>query len=103
MYAVIQTGGKQYRVAKGDSIQVEKLLLEEGEKVTFDHVLMVGSEKETVIGNPTVAKAHVSGEVELQGRGKKIISFKFKRRKGFAKKIGHRQPFTTVKITEIKL
>ncbi|MBI1909340.1 MAG: 50S ribosomal protein L21 [Deltaproteobacteria bacterium] len=102
MYAVIQTGSKQYRVSEGDLIQVEKLPQEEGKKVTFDKVFMVGGEGESFIGNPTLAKAKVIGEVMTQGRGKKVLSLKFRKRKGFKKTVGHRQHFTTVKITEIK-
>ena len=101
MYAIIATGGKQYRVEEGDIIQVEKLGLEEGEKVTFKEVLAVndGSLK---IGKPFVEGAEVAAEVVKNGRGKKVIVYKYKRKSGYHKKNGHRQAFTAVKIEAIR-
>lgn len=99
MYAIIETGGKQYRVAEGDVVRVEKLDAEENATVEFD-VLLIGGE-ETKIGNPTVAGAKVTGTVLGQGRAKKVIVYKYKPKKGFHKKNGHRQPFTEVKIEKI--
>lgn len=103
MFAVIQTGGKQYRVAKGDSLRVEKLPGDVGGAVTFDKVLLVSSEKgeSTKVGTPLVAGAKVSATIVAQDRDKKIIVFKFRRRKNYRRKNGHRQPFTELKITEI--
>ena len=99
MYAIIKTGGKQYRVTEGDTLRVEKLNVE-GTNVTFDQVLLVGGD-EVKIGAPLVEGASVSAEILRQGRAKKIIVFKKKRRKGYHKKQGHRQAFTEVKITGI--
>ena len=103
MYAVIQTGGKQYRVEPGKTVVVEKLDGDEGAKVEFDQVLLVSSgDGGTVsIGKPTVAGAKVSGEIVEQGRGDKLIIFKFRRRKNYRRKAGHRQPFTALKIVTI--
>lgn len=101
MYAVIRTGGKQYRVAPEDVIRIEKVAGEEGEIIQFDEVLMVGGEGDTEVGTPTVDGASVAGEVVTQGRNKKIIVFKKKRRKNYRRKAGHRQHITTVRITEI--
>ena len=102
MYAVIRTGGKQQTVAEGDVIKVEKLSGDAGSRIEFKDVLMVGMDKEVKIGQPTLANVKVVGEVLLQGKSKKVIAFKMKRRKGFHKKIGHRQQFTSVRIKEIK-
>ena len=99
MYAIIKTGGKQYRVTEGDTLRVEKLNVE-GTSVTFDQVLLIGGE-EVKIGAPTVEGASVSAEILREARAKKIIVFKKKRRKGYHKKQGHRQTFTEVKITGI--
>jgi len=99
MYAIIKTGGKQYRVAEGDTLRVEKLNVE-GDEVTFDQVLLVGGD-EVKIGAPLVEGAKVSASILRQGRAKKIIVFKKKRRKGYHKKQGHRQSYTEVKITGI--
>jgi len=101
MFAVIKTGGKQYRVAAEDIITIEKLSGEVGETVTFDDVLMVGGDDDTAIGTPTVDGASVAGEVVEQSRAKKIIVFKKKRRKNYRRTKGHRQEQTLVKITEI--
>jgi large subunit ribosomal protein L21 len=99
MYAIIKTGGKQYRVTEGDTLRVEKLNVE-GTNVTFDQVLLVGGE-EVKIGAPIVEGASVSAEILREARAKKIIVFKKKRRKGYHKKQGHRQTYTEVKITGI--
>ena len=101
MFAVIKTGGKQYSVTAGDIITVMALDGVEGDAVTFDDVLMVGCEGAPKIGAPTVAGAVVTGTVVKNGRAPKIIVFKFKRRKGYKKKKGHRQGFTAVKIEAI--
>ena len=100
MYAVIATGGKQYTVAEGDEIFVEKLGLEEGASVTFDQVLLVHDGK-TRVGDPTVSGATVTGTVIKEGRARKIIVYKYKPKKGSHKKNGHRQPYTKVKIEKI--
>ncbi len=101
MYAVIKTGGKQYRVAKGDKIFVEKLPGNVGDAVSFDQVLLVGGDA-IKLGKPIVSGAKVEGKILEQGRGEKVIIFKFRRRKNYRRKTGHRQPFTTVQVTEIK-
>ena len=100
MYAVIVSGGKQYKVSEGDVIRVEKLEVEEGAKVSFDQVLLIndGSLK---IGTPTVQGAKVSGTVLQNGKGKKVIVYRYKRKSGYHKKNGHRQLFTEVKIYKI--
>ena len=100
MYAVIKTGGKQYRVAQGDRLRVEKLPGEPGAKVTFDEVLMIGGDK-VAVGAPLVKGAKVSAEIVAQDRAKKIVVFKFRRRKNYRRKRGHRQPYTELKITGI--
>lgn len=100
MYAVIATGGKQYKVSEGDVIRVEKLGAAAGETVTFDQVLLVNN-GEVVVGNPTVANANVSATVVREGKGKKVIVYKYKRKTGYHKKNGHRQMFTEVKIDKI--
>jgi len=100
MYAVIKTGGKQYRVTEGQSLRVEKLPGEPGQKITFNEVLLVGGDK-LKIGQPTVAGARVEAEIVGQDRGPKIIIFKFRRRKNYRRKQGHRQPYTQLKITGI--
>ncbi|MBI5182162.1 MAG: 50S ribosomal protein L21 [Nitrospirae bacterium] len=100
MYAVLETGGKQYKVSQGDVISVEKLSAKPGEKVELNNVLMIGGEK-AVIGNPVVKSAKVIGEVIGEGRGDKIIVFKMKRRKNYRRTRGHRQAITSLKITDI--
>ncbi len=102
MYAVIRTGGKQYRVTDGGVLRVEKLDAEEGAKVVFDEVLMVGNGDKVTVGTPLVKGGKVTAQVEEQGRGRKIEVIKFKRRKGYKRNLGHRQAFTRVKITGIK-
>lgn len=101
MFAVIKTGGKQYRVAANDLLQVEKLSGEAGDTVTFDEVLMLGSDTDTQIGTPTVEGASVAAEVVEQARSKKVIIFKKKRRQNYRRKKGHRQEVTMVRITDI--
>ncbi len=100
-YAVIQTGGKQYRVQEGDQIVVEKLAAAVGSKITLDQVLMLTKEDKAVVGKPHVAEAKVEVEVVAQDRGAKITVFKKKRRKGYSVKQGHRQLETTLKILKI--
>lgn len=100
MYAVIATGGKQYTVKEGDVIRVEKLGVAAGETVTFDQVLFVNN-GDAVIGNPTVKGATVTASVVKEGKGKKVIVYKYKRKTGYHKKNGHRQLFTEVKIEKI--
>jgi large subunit ribosomal protein L21 len=100
MFAVIKTGGKQYRVAADDLLKVDKIKGEPGEIVAFGDVLVVGGESVT-LGTPTIAGAAVAAEVIEQGRGPKVIAFKKRRRKNSRRKRGHRQPFTLVRITEI--
>ncbi|WP_300409986.1 50S ribosomal protein L21 [Lagierella sp.] len=102
MYAVIETGGKQLNVEVGKSYKVEKLNVSEGDTVEFDRVLMVSNGDDVKIGNPVVEGAKVKATVEAQGRGKKVIVYKFKAKKNFRKKKGHRQPFTQVKIEAIE-
>lgn len=101
MYAVIKTGGKQYRVSKGDKIFVEKLEGNVGDAVSFDQVLLLGGEA-VKIGKPLVSGAKVEAKILEHGRGEKVIIFKFRRRKNYHRKTGHRQPFTTLQITDIK-
>ena len=100
MYASIARGDKQYKVAEGDVIKVEKLGVAAGETVTFDQVLVV-SDKEVKVGNPTVAGASVEASVVEEGKAKKVIVYKYKRKLGYHKKNGHRQPYTKVKIEKI--
>jgi large subunit ribosomal protein L21 len=100
MYAIIATGGKQYKVAEGDIIKVEKLGLEAGSEVTFDQVLAVNN-GEMVVGNPTVASAKVTATVVEEGKNRKVVVYRYKRKSGYNKKKGHRQPFTKVKIEKI--
>ncbi|MBI5328878.1 MAG: 50S ribosomal protein L21 [Deltaproteobacteria bacterium] len=102
MYAVIRTGGKQQTVSEGDILKVEKLSGDAGSKVEFKDVLMVGTDKEVKVGQPILANARVVAEIIEQGKAKKVIAFKMKRRKGFHKKIGHRQSFTSIRVKEIK-
>lgn len=99
-YAVIAACGKQYKVSEGDVIKVEKLGAADGETVTFDKVLLV-SDGETVIGNPTIAGASVTASVVCEGKDKKVVVYKYKRKTGYHKKNGHRQLFTKVKIESI--
>ena len=101
MYAIIETGGKQYRVENGDQIAVEKLGVEDGAKVVFDKVLVVGDGADIKVGAPYVDGVTVEGNAIETGKGKKVIIFKYKAKKDYRKKQGHRQPYTLVEITAI--
>jgi large subunit ribosomal protein L21 len=106
MYAVIATGGKQYRVQPGETIHVEKLehdgkTIDAGGAVTFGEVLLIADGEDVKIGKPTLDGAKVTAEVVANGRGEKLLIYKYRRRKGYRRKTGHRQPFTAVKITGI--
>lgn len=101
MYAVIESGGKQYRVAEGETLRVEKLIASPGEKLTFNTLLFADDGGKVSVGAPLVSGVKVEAEVLEQGLGKKIIIFKYKRRKMYRRKQGHRQPFTALKITAI--
>lgn len=103
MYAIVQLGSEQFRVAEGDMIEVAHLQDEEAKKFTFDQVLMVSDGKEVKVGQPTVSGAKVEAEVVAQTAGDKVIAFKYRRRKAFAFKKGHRAKFTALKITKIKV
>jgi large subunit ribosomal protein L21 len=101
MHAIIETGGKQYKVAAGDTIFVEKLNANIGTAYTFDKVLSLINGEDTVFGKPLVVGATVSATIESEGKAKKVIIYKYKSKKGFHKKKGHRQPFTRVKINAV--
>ena len=101
MYAVIETGSKQYRVSAGDTLEIERLAIESGAEVTFDRVLMVNNDGKISVGSPLVPNATIRADVVEHFRGEKKIAFKMKRRKGYHKTIGHRQELTRVKIKEI--
>lgn len=102
MYAIIETGGKQYRVEKGDVIDVELIDAKNaGDKVEFKNVLFLNTGSAVKIGNPNVAKSVVQAEFVQESRGPKVIAFKYKRRKPIRRKVGHRQHYSRVKITEI--
>jgi len=101
-YAVVRTGGKQYRVSEGDVVKVEKLAGAVGESVSFADVLFIGGNGEVKIGTPTLSDAQVTGEILAQGKAKKVLVFKKKRRKGYSRQHGHRQQQTTLKITGIQ-
>ncbi len=103
MYAVLETGSKQYRVSAGDTLEVERLSVEAGQPFTFDRVLMVSNDGKLTFGSPTVSGATVVADVVEHIRGEKKVTFKMKRRKGYHKTIGHRQELTVVKVKEIKL
>lgn len=103
MYAVIEACGKQYKVTKGDVVFFEKLDVEEGKKVTFDKVVLLSDEGKVEVGAPYVKGIKVEGKVVAHGKGKKIIVFKYKAKKNYKRKQGHRQPYTKVEITAIKL
>ena len=102
MYAVLETGGKQYRVTPGDTLEIERLAVEAGQPFAFERVLLLNNEGKVTIGSPTVAQASVVADVVEHKRGPKVIAFKMKRRKGYHKTIGHRQELTVVRIKEIK-
>lgn len=101
MYAVIETGGKQYRVEEGDTIFVEKLNADNGEQISFDKVLLLSKDNDLVVGKPYIEDVKVEGTVLDQGKGKKIVVFKYKAKKNYRKKQGHRQPYTKVKVEKI--
>lgn len=101
MFAVIKTGGKQYRVSEGDKLRIEKLDVEEGADVEFDQVLMVGEGDNVTVGAPTIEGGKVTAKVAAQGRAKKVEIIKFRRRKHHMKRQGHRQSYTEVEITGI--
>ena len=103
MYAIIETGGKQYKVEQGQIINVEKLDVQQGEEINFDKVLLIKNGENIITGSPVIEKAKVVGEVIETGKGKKIIVFKYKRRKNYRRKKGHRQWYSKVKIKEITL
>ena len=102
MYAVIATGGKQYKVAKGETLRVEKLDGDEGATVKLDRVLMIADGDKVQIGTPTLDKASVTAKITAQGRGDKIEVIKFRRRKNSRTQAGHRQSFTEIEVTDIK-
>lgn len=101
MYAVIKTGGKQYRVSEGDTLRVEKLDAEPGAAIAFDQVLMIADDENIRVGTPLIDGGRVSAEILSQGRGRKIEVLKFKRRKNYHRRHGHRQFYTEVRITGI--
>lgn len=103
MLAIIKTGGKQYLVKKGDKIKIEKLDKKEGKDVNFTEVLLIADDKKVEIGTPLIKNAKVIGKILKQGRKKKVISFKYKPKKRYQKKLGHRQPFSEVEIQDIIL
>jgi len=102
MYAVVATGGKQYKVAEGDTLRVEKLKGDVGSEVAFDKVLLFSDGENVKVGQPVLEGAAVHGHIVEQDRAKKILVFKYKRRKRYRRKQGHRQPFTAVKIDKIE-
>ncbi len=102
MYAIIESCGKQYKVAEGDVVFFEKLDVEEGKKVTFENVVLVSNDGKVQVGNPYVKGVKVEGKVVSHGKAKKIIVFKMKAKKNYRRKQGHRQPYTKVEITKIK-
>lgn len=101
MYTIVETGGKQFRVSVGDTIDIEKLGVAPGEKLSFDRVLMLVGEDKTMVGRPTLANVKVVGEVLGEQKGPKVVVFKFKRRKNQRRKTGHRQKYSRVAIREI--
>lgn len=103
MYAILKTGGKQYRVAQGDTIKVELLPQEIGDKVSLDQVLMINKDAVITVGKPTIAGARVEATVLSRGRGKKLLIFKMRRRKHYKKSMGHRQYYTQLRIDNIVL
>ena len=103
MYAVLETGGKQYRVSAGDTLEIERLPVDAGQSFTFDRVLLVNKEGSVSVGAPTVASATVVADVVSHKRGPKLLAFKMKRRKGYHRTVGHRQELTVVRIKEINV
>lgn len=102
MYAIVETGGKQFKVSQGDTIVVEKLNVNVGDSVTLDKVLLVQTQNGTKVGSPTLDGASVTAKVVSHGKAKKIIVFKYKAKKNYHKKQGHRQPFTTLTIESVQ-
>jgi large subunit ribosomal protein L21 len=103
MYAVLETGSKQYRVTAGDTLDIERLEVEPGQPYTFDRVLLVSNDGAISVGSPTVTNASVVADVVEHLRGPKTVAFKMKRRKGYHRTVGHRQELTKIRIKEIKL
>ncbi len=103
MYAIIESCGRQYKVAEGDVVFFEKLNAEEGKKVTFDNVVLVSNDKKVEVGTPYVKGIKVEGKVISNGKGKKILVYKYKAKKNYRRTQGHRQPYTKVEITKIKM
>jgi large subunit ribosomal protein L21 len=103
VYAIIETGGKQYRISEGDTIKIEKIEGEIGSTVELNNILMVSKDEEINVGSPLVRGAKATGEILDHGKDKKIVIFKHKRRKNYRKKQGHRQAYTSIKITGIQL
>lgn len=103
MYAIIQTGGKQYRVAPGDIVKLEKLSGKIGDPVTFDKVILTSDDDNVTLGTPYLEDRSVTGHITRHGKDRKIIVFKYKRRKGYRRKKGHRQDFTLIKVEDIKI
>ena len=102
MYAIIESCGRQYKVAEGDVVFFEKLDVEEGKKVTFDKVVLVSEDKKVEVGAPYVKGVKVEGKVVANGKGKKILVYKYKAKKNYRRTQGHRQPYTKIEITKIK-
>jgi len=102
MYAIIQTGGKQYKVTEGSVLKVEKLNAQPGDRLTLDQVLMISDDNAVRVGNPLVPNAQVTAVVLEQGREKKVVVYKYKRRKNYRRKQGHRQPYTKIKVEKIE-
>ena len=102
MYAIIESCGRQYKVAEGDVVFFEKLDAEEGKKVTFDNVVLVSDDKKVEVGTPYVKSVKVEGKVVSHGKGKKVLVYKYKAKKNYRRTQGHRQPYTKVEITKIK-
>jgi len=102
MFAVIETGGRQHTVKEGEILQIQRLKAEEGNEVTFTDVLFIGDAGAPIIGEPTVPKAHVLAEILRHDKARKVRGMKFKRRKGYRRRLGHRQPITVIKITKIE-
>ena len=103
MYAVVKTGGKEYRISQGDLIRVEKMEGKVGDQVTMKDILMVSHEGQVQVGNPLLANAVITGEIVQQVKGKKVLSYKMKRRKNYRRMKGHRQIYTYLRVSEIAL
>lgn len=103
MYAVIKSGGKQYRVSPGDEVKIEKIQGEVGEEIRFDSVLLVSDGEQIQVGRPYLDQVEVVGQITRQAKDRKVVVVKFKRRKNYRRKKGHRQPFTLVRIQEVRI